>query len=257
MPLLTSRGAGAAKGYGLTTVGRFKALISIGANTTNYVLNTAKVAGYKAGKTDVTLTINSGTYVYGATDGSNAFTVDTSWNALDTVKVINNGVIVGRGGTGGRGANYNSVTSGRTGGLTGYPGLFVEFPTTIDNAPGRIAGGGGGGSGGVGQFNDGMGTTYRATGAGGGGGVGIGPGGASGSSPPGKSAYPGNPGTLLAAGSGTGGFPLISASGGGYGSAGGTINAGVTTSGGAAGNAVVGNSLITWIDFGIRNGSIT
>jgi hypothetical protein len=49
--------------------------------------------------------------------------------------------------------------------------------------------------------------------------------------------------------------------GGGYGSAGGNgqnFNPGLTAgTGGASGAAVVGNSFITWTNFGIRNGPIT
>lgn len=73
---------------------RVSSNITISANTANYVLNTAKVTGYVAGSTDVTLTINSGVVVYSGSTGSYALQVDTSWAAGDTVTIINNGTIL-------------------------------------------------------------------------------------------------------------------------------------------------------------------
>jgi len=125
--------------------------ITISANTNNYVLNTAKVlTGYVAGVMVVTLTINSGVYVSSTTTGAYALTVDTSWAAGDEITIINNGVIVGRGGTGGTGGTSNApVYGGPTNGGAGGPALLVQRSCTIQNN-GTIAGGGGGGGGGGG-----------------------------------------------------------------------------------------------------------
>lgn len=242
-------------------INRVASQISISSNTSNYVLNTAKVTGYAAGTTDVTLTINSGVIVSSSSTGSYAFTVDTSWTTGDTVTVVNNGVILGRGGNGGSGAQ--SVGIPATSGTSGGPALLVQRATSINNAN-RISGGGGGGGGGgfASAIEPEFGIFLSAAGGQGGGGIG-------GGSPN---------GSLTAAGSGSAGgvdsYPPFNAyggsggNGGTYGSSGssggggscGSCGSGNTTSGaggGAAGAAVVGNSNITWIATGTRNGSIS
>lgn len=234
--------------------------ITISANTSNYTLNTAKVTGYSAGKTDVTLTINSGVFVSSSSTGSYAFIVDNSWTTGDTITIVNNGTIVGRGGDGGSGANCGSSSPGANAG----PALYVQRATTINNTSGRIAGGGGGG---------GSGSTYYLCyecpgkspppcscggiaypGGGGGGGIGVSSGGAGGLCA--QITSGGGAGTLTSAGGGGSqgsSYGGPGAAGGGYGSAGGSAGA----AGGAAGAAVVGNSNITWTATGTRNGSIS
>lgn len=237
------------------TTSSVTANITLSANTANYVLNTAKVAGYVAGVTNVTLTINSGVIISSASTGTAAFIVDNSWAAGDTITVINNGTILGRGGNGGGGgAGSSAAGSGTSGGL----GLLIQKATSINNGSGRIAGGGGGGGGGggaVGYFSQ-IDSSAEVNGGSGGGGIG-------GSSPN---------GTLTAAGSGYGGSSYYDAyggtggsggtygsngSGGGYGYPGAyPYGYGSPGGGGAAGAAVSGNSLITWISTGTRNGAI-
>ena len=242
--------------------------ITLSASTANYTLNTAKVTGYVAGNTDVTLTINSGVFVSSSSTGSYAFIVDTSWAAGDNVTIINNGTIVGRGGNGGTG-NCASGGSGASGG----PGLLVQRATSINNASGRIAGGGGGGTGGgwdgnAAQFCNpcvkvkcgcGRTTVYSGSG-GGGGGIGGSTGGAADSCSLGSGGNGGN-GTLTSAGGGGASGPNGTnpgGSGGGYGSAG-NLGGSASNRGtvGAAGACLAGNSNITWIAFGTRNGSIS
>ena len=130
--------------------GRTPVTITLAANQTNYVLNTAKVANYIPGQMDVTLVINSGVYVSSNSTGVHALDVDTSWNALDTVTIVNNGFIVGRGGNGGGGRNA-SGSSGGSNGTAGGPALRVQRPTAIENN-GTIGGGGGGGGGSQASF---------------------------------------------------------------------------------------------------------
>lgn len=239
---------------------RVQIALTISANTANYTLNTAKVTGmgYVAGSTDVTLTINSGIFVSSSSTGSYAFTVDTSWNAGDGVTLVNNGTIVGRGGNGG-----DNACLGANPGAAGGPALRVQRATSINNGSGRIAGGGGGGGAGAGNNincipkcgKSGPCSCGYNTSGGGGGGGGIGGstgGGAAGCSL--GSGNPGSPGSLTSAGGGGGSsYGSPGASGGGYGSSGGSSAA----AGGAAGAAVVGNSNITWIATGTRNGSIS
>lgn len=73
--------------------------------------------------------------------GAYAFDVDTSWNALDTVKIINDGMIVG---AGGRGSGYNGASS------SGGTALRVQRQSAVTNNSiiGGVGGGGGKGVGG-------------------------------------------------------------------------------------------------------------
>lgn len=250
--------------------------VTISANTSNYTLNTAKVTGYVAGSTDVTLTINSGVIVSSSSTGSYAFIVDTSWAAGDTVTIVNNGIILGRGGNGGNGSNSGTGGTGSGGG----PALLVQRATSINNAN-RIAGGGGGGGGGGPVTANNTFECCPACGGGGGGGIG-GSGAGSGAGQPGgctflPGASSGSGGTLTGAGGGGAGSangPITGGTGGaggGYGASGSTGGNGTGGpvgennqctnrsggGGGAGGAAVAGNSNITWIATGTRNGGIS
>ena len=97
---------------------------TVSSNTTNANIRTlADAAGY-SGSGPITMTVNSGVYVY-ATSATPALTI-----AEDDATVINNGKILGKGGTTGKEAIYISSSG-----------------VTITNASGAyIAGGGGDGS---------------------------------------------------------------------------------------------------------------
>jgi len=249
MPTLGTFGAAAARGFGLTSgVSLIPINITISANTSNYVLDTSKAAGYVAGKSFVTLTIDNGVIVSSSSTGSYALTVDTSWAAGDRVTIVNNGVILGRGGNGGSG-NPGAGGAGAGGG----PALLVQRAISLNNVN-RIAGGGGGGGGG-GGFTTSKGEQIR--GAGGGGGIGVSSGG--------TGRFPGNAGTLTTAGTG-GNIETLGVGRGGdggtYGTSGNNGQASPQTgnpggSGAAAGAAIVGNSDITYINTGTINGSIS
>jgi len=238
---------------------RVVANITIASDTTNYTFNTAKVTGYSAGKTDATLTINPGVYVYSTSTGSYALTVDTSWTTGDTVTIVNNGTIVGDGGNGGNGGNVQ-VSQPPTSGGSGGPALLVQRALTMNNLN-RIAGGGGGGGGGNGGYvPTGPKTSSTAGGGGGGGGIGGGSGGSGGGG--GDSGSPGGAGTVSSAGNGGGGASGADpgGNGGGYGSsgsAGGYDGTQPQAGGGGAGACIVGNSNITYTNTGTRNGSIS
>ena len=167
----------------------------------------------------------------------NAFEVDNSFHANDTVSVvINPGVyIVGAGGAGARrtgsGSNWNSYPE--LAGSAGGPALAAKRSVSVTNN--GVVGGGGGGGGGGGATNPATTTGYAG---GGGGGAGLTPG----ASPHATA------GTLTAGGAGssssdggTGG------SGGGLGVAGGTGTWGSWhpgAAGGAAGAALIGKGFV-------------
>jgi len=233
---------------------RVTASATISSNTSNYTLNTAKAPGYSSGKTDMTLTINPSIYVSSGSTGSYALTVDTSWTTGDTVTIVNNGIIIGRGGNGGPGSS--NFTQFGTAGSPAGPALLVQRAASINNLN-RIAGGGGGGGGAnYTAYTSGK-TLIFVNGGGGGGGIGESSGG-SGQ----NGGVPGSGGTLTSAGSGG---PTFTANpggtGGSYGAEGSRGGAngsgGSGPAGGAGGAAVVGNSNITWINTGTRNGSIS
>ena len=136
-------------------------------NTTNASLNIAALGGYVAGATDVTITVNSGIYVYSTSTGTPGLTLSGGATG-DIVTLVNNGFIIGMGGAGGSNA--------------GGTALQLGFNTTVNNTNGSayIAGGGGGGrsagspvGGGGGGAGGGAGAAGFSTAGGAGGGVGA------------------------------------------------------------------------------------
>jgi len=157
--------------------------LTISANTYNYNAYTAVSAQptYDAGKTDATITINPGITVGSTSTGTYAFSVPSSFNPGDTVTVVNNGTIIGRGGNGGTGGFEPGPPSNPVNGLAGGSGgvaTLIQRPTIITNN-GTIAGGGGGGGGGGSHFwnqpspPEVLGFQLRTGGSGGGGGAGF------------------------------------------------------------------------------------
>lgn len=92
-------------GYGKSN--RVSIIVTLTSNTTNYTLSPSVIPGYVAGKTDVTLVVNSGVYVY-STNTANAGLTIAALAAGDTVAITNNGYIIGMGGKGG----YGSCSTG-------------------------------------------------------------------------------------------------------------------------------------------------
>lgn len=141
------------------------------ATRTQYTLSPSEVPGYVAGQTKVQLTIGSlgsQTYLYSTSISAAALTI-TGFVTGDSVEIINNGYIIGRGGDGGK---YNDQYLGLSNpGQPGSPAISTNIDLTIVNNL-YIAGGGGGGRSGRGGVTEG----YTA-GGGGGGGAGGGRGG--------------------------------------------------------------------------------
>lgn len=213
-----------------TAVVRNPVAISIGADVKDYVLNTAKVASYAAGFTDVTLN-NYYAYIGASSTSTYAFTVNTSWAAGDTIRVINYGQIMGAGGDGGAGGGEDADGSPGAGG--GYA-MLVSRPITFSNI--GLVGSGGGGGGGGGSYN---GLFGDSPGGGGGGGAGSVPGfgGAGGVAAFGPG-YPGGAGSASGGGAGGAGVaPGANGSAGGFFGAAGTAGSASSNRNGGAGGA--------------------
>ena len=262
---------------------------TISSDTTNASLSTLATAAGWDGSSALVATINSGVYVYSTSTGTPALTVSGSYPA--GVSLINNGYIVGMGGTGGYGYSGTNYPNYGHAGYSGGGALSVSSAISITNN-GTIAGGGGGGGGG--------GTKWRSAkpdGYGSGGGGGGGRSGKSNSSG-GPRGYQkttgivvswgsaGSSGTVSSAGGGGSGtharysvfqpsseeyayydsYGGAGGAGGGWGSNGSSGSAGSGTSanyssgpggGGAGGYAVSGNSNVTWNVTGTRLGAVS
>jgi hypothetical protein len=245
-------------GYGKSNQFSF----SITANTSNANLRTLAISAGWNQTSRLVATINSGVTIFSTATTTPALTVNGSFPG--GVELINNGIILGRGGAGGRGGSAGAA-SGLAGGVGGN-GLTVQSPISINNVN-RISGGGGGGGGGGPQYAGGCASSPKSgfddygKAGGGGGGIGNGTAGQGGTSSCSGTGNAGQAGTLTTAGGGGfGGGGSSGGSGGSYGSSGATGQNGPQVNqpgaGGAGGSAVVGNANITWIAFGTRNGAI-
>lgn len=254
--------------YGKSNRVTVNIVVNSGTSTTNYIASVSTVPGYIAGKTDATFTINSGQVIGSTSAGSWAFTVDTSWNASDSVAIVNNGIIKGAGGAGSAGRSISGGGKGvpavgpATPGGGGGPAFRALRSISVTNN-GTIGGGGGGGGGGgaSAMYISGTNTitphwNILASGAGGGAGAGAN-----------TAQYNNTAGggyTYALTGKGTS-YYGAGGSGGGVGSAGGTGAAGydwtstinAPCGGGAGGQAVGGNSFIVWNATGTRYGGIS
>lgn len=256
---------------------------TISSNQTNANLRTLAVNAGWDQSAPVVATISAGVYISSNSTSTPALTISGSFPS--GITLINNGFIVGMGGTGGSGSgvDVNTIVGGSAGSAGGLA-LSVSSAVSINNA-GTIGGGGGGGGGGEGgQYTIVFGkttTAYNVGGGGGGGGRSSAAANSSGGSGGPATFYTPSPGSSGGAGTssgaggggagGTGGGVGAGngGAGGGWGSAGSsgnawsagsvgsTMPAGGPYGGGAGGGAVSGNSNITWIAFGTRLGSIT
>lgn len=119
-----------------------RAIVSrvISAHSQNLTINLNTLPGYQAGKSDITITVDPGIYVWSAT-GNPALTIVGGANG-DTLKLVNNGFIMG---LGGNGHSYNG--SAEVAATPGYPAMSIPMNILIDTQNGYIGGGGGGGAG--------------------------------------------------------------------------------------------------------------
>jgi len=138
---------------------RATASYTYSSHTANASLNVTSLSGYVAGKTDVTITINSGIYLYSTSSGTAALALSGGTTG-DTVTIVNNGYIMGLGGNGDVYSGGSLTTAATAGSLA----LSLGFNTTVTNTSGYIGGGGGAG----GTFVYGFAAVYGGGGAGGG-----------------------------------------------------------------------------------------
>jgi hypothetical protein len=114
------------------------------ASASNQTLNVSSIGGYVAGKSDVVITVNSGIYLWSSVYTTPALTL-TGGTTGDTVKLVNKGYIMGKGGC--ATSCIPQSTYGCTLSSSAGPALKLGFNTTIDNTctSAYIGGGGGGG----------------------------------------------------------------------------------------------------------------
>lgn len=266
MPLLGTIGESSARAY--TLYGNRKIIeLTISSPANNYDVYTNRGPTYAPGASDIVVTVNPGVTVGSTSTGTYAMLVPSAFSPDDTVTIVNNGLIQGMGGAGGRGSLPAPAVAGAGGGNA----IYVNRPTTITNNSTVAAGGGGGGGGGHSRTGTIGSPTGNNGGGGGGGGAGTngGAGGAGGAgSGIGSSGNPGSAGTSPAGGAGgPGGFTAgqnpggPGGAGGGRGAAGtagtpGSPSGNAGAGGGAAGNYIVGNPFVTWPATGTRQGGV-
>jgi len=252
--------------------GSFVFFSTISSNQVDYNLNTAMTAAGWNGTSPVVanVTIGSGVQITASANTGPAFTVG-SVPAGSSVYITNNGYIVGRGGQG-IGKGYPSSTSyNLTAPATANGGLAlsVSSAVSIDNTNGTIGGGGGGGGAGGAQSAD-----CRCNSCGGVALVSMGVGGSGagfGTAGSGYENWQNRYGYYTPISSSAGGLTTASSqyatggTGGTLGVAGGTgtgsSQCGYTDQsgpgmGGSAGACTSGNSNITWVNTGIRLGTL-
>lgn len=169
--------------------GRTTLSYTFSSNTANASLNLSSIGGYSAGNSDITVTVNSGVYLYSTSTGGYGLNL-SGGTAGDTLTIVNNGYIMGMGGAGGGYVGGSTARPGSAGG----PAINFGFSlsgATVTNTSGYIGGGGGGGASGPNNSGGYVG--------GAGGGAGGGKGGSNDQSGPG--AYGGNGGGIGSSGS--------------------------------------------------------
>lgn len=137
--------------------------------TQNASINLNSIGGYSAGKSNITININSGVYLYATSTGNYGLSISGGTSG-DTLAIVNNGYIMGQGGVGG------AITNG-SGSGGGGPAMNLSLTgitsVSFTNGSGYI-GGGGGGAGAASGFSQ---YYFSISQCGGGGGAGGGAGG--------------------------------------------------------------------------------
>lgn len=116
----------------------------ISSNQKELTINPTTLPGYIAGVSDITITVNDGIYVWSDSTSVPGLTIGSA-NSGDTITLVNNGYIIGRGADGKPG--YTNIPGG-----TGGPALTINYPVTINNTNSSAYIAGGGGSGGTSNY---------------------------------------------------------------------------------------------------------
>jgi hypothetical protein len=226
-------------------LGAFIFVPVITSNVLYYDIKTAALAAGWDGNSIIyaTVTVAANAYVYSNNTALPALTTGSGYPDNSRVEIINNGYIIGKGGTGASATGFGSANDG----LPGGPAMSIGYTTTITNNS-FIAGGGGGG----GTFINTFGSS-NIPGGGGGAGGGAGGTGMSVTTPraggaggaPGQSG--GNGVNDFAGGGGGGGriLPGARQSGASTGGQAGGAGAGVSPGYGGGGNEPGGNGAQT------------
>lgn len=237
--------------------------IVISSNSTDVEVRNLVGSNYVAGKSDITVTVNSGVWCFPTYTGYGMLI--RNFTAGDTVTLINNGLIVGNGGGGGGSAANNA------GG--GSHALYVNGITVNVYNNYVIYGGGGGGGEGQGVYTSvaRFSSNYVSSGGGGGGQGYYGGGGGSAYTGTGNSYYGSNGAAGSINGPGGGGagrtarvgYSGSGGAGGGWGAAGAGGGGGSGTSGwygpyggGAAGYYLIGSNYVNWMATGYLAGNV-
>lgn len=146
--------------------GRVSLSYTFSASTANASLNVTSLSGYSAGKSDITVTVNSGVYLWSSAITTPGLTLTGGSNG-DKITLVNNGFIMGKGGNGLTGTSPTTRIEAQSGGSA----ISTSLPITITNTAGYIGGGGGGG-GGFWYYVSGSNHSLIGGGGGAGGGVG-------------------------------------------------------------------------------------
>jgi hypothetical protein len=143
---------------------------TISTNQTDANLRTLAVSAGWNQSSAVRATVGSGVYISSTSTGTAGLTINGSWPG--GVTLVNNGFIMGMGGTSGN-TNGEDQTGNPAG--AGGPAISLGVNVTIDNTNASAYIGGGGGSGGAGGWNNKFtSATFNQSGGGGAGGGGSG-----------------------------------------------------------------------------------
>ena len=115
-------------------------------STTNASLNISSIGGYSSGKSDITVTVNSGVYLWANSTGNYGLNLSGGTTG-DTLNLVNNGYIMGQGGHESNGGPALNIGTGI--GLTINNGGYIGGGGGAGyDAYSRYRNGGGGGAGG-------------------------------------------------------------------------------------------------------------
>lgn len=177
------------RGFDQATPSEYVFNDTITANTANYDLRAAAIAAGWDGVTPLSanVVINTGVYVYSVSTSTPSFSTNTSGSfpVGTTLKLVNGGIIVGRGGNGGNGGAANALSTGveqaggSFAGSAGGTAIKAQAAIEIWNNNSVAGGGGGGAGGGAAAYSTGA-VGNACCGGGGGAGIGGGTGGTKG-----------------------------------------------------------------------------